>query len=274
MQRLVLCALALALPSCTHKYEKLQLRNFPFEVAPLMMTRHGDDESAFMITKDIIKAINPHKPYRISLRGLEPSQKPIQKKLVVSSLLPPPHTCVTGAWMTASDDASNDANILGGFGTLQIDANEVVIARALASKEALSYYGAELYKVGEDIEFDADTPLPLTMVSIGANYASGYLMKGELGGGFYLEYHDRPHFHMPSDANARGYLILGKKVAPDQYHLSAFNIPFGYAIYTPGNVIHADSMLVGEYFVVFSVTKNFSTALLKNKNGALIKVSV
>lgn len=118
-------------------------------------------------------------------------------------------------------------------------------------------------KIGDTIMFNSDAPLPVTIMNIGKNYAQDYLMNSEYGGGFYLEVHDRPHFHMPLNENAKGYLVLGKMISEDLYELSAFRIPFGYAIYTPGGIIHDDGFLVGDYMVIFSVTKEYKTAIVK-----------
>ena len=66
---------------------------------------------------------------------------------------------------------------------------------------------------------------------------------------------------------------MGKKLK-DSYQLTAFKIPFGYAIYTGPNVIHADSFLIGDYSVVYSITENYSTVLIQNKEGKIIPVGV
>ena len=73
----------------------------------------------------------------------------------------------------------------------------------------------------------------------------------------------RPHFHMPRDRCAGGHIILREL---DEYILlAAFEIPYGYALYTPGSVIHNDCFLTGKYIVVYSKTDNYSNVLLRNK---------
>ena len=59
--------------------------------------------------------------------------------------------------------------------------------------------------------------LPLCNVDIGVNYIDDYIMKE--AGGVYVEYHDRPHFHMPREPTAGGYIILGRDI--DEYILLA-----------------------------------------------------
>ena len=92
----------------------------------------------------------------------------------------------------------------------------------------------------------------------GADFPPRWLHVAEKGGGSYLEWHDRPHLHMPLDADAGGYLILGRRDG-DDYVVSAFRILFGSAVYIPPEVLHADPYLVGNYLVIYSVTKNFPT---------------
>jgi hypothetical protein len=98
-------------------------------------------------------------------------------------------------------------------------------------------------------------------------------MDVDLGGGVYLEYHNNPHFHMPLEEYCSGYLVLCKK-ENDKYYIDAFKIPYGYAIYTPGNIIHNDCFLVGKYLVVYSVSKEYSTVILKTKNNNLVKMNI
>ena len=110
--------------------------------------------------------------------------------------------------------------------------------------------------------------LPITVMNIGQNYAKHYLLHENKGGGSYLEYHDVPHFHMPLNEKSCGHIILGK-IINDICHLSAFKIPYGYAIYIKPNVIHCDGFLVGDYLVVYTITDKYSTVLLKNDNGII-----
>ena len=108
-----------------------------------------------------------------------------------------------------------------------------------------------------------------TEMTIGKNYYEGYI-KGK-DKGIYLEYHDTGHFHMPLNEQCSGFLLLGKKMAyckrtyEHQIYLTGFEIPYGYAIYTPPNTIHCDLFLTGKYKVAYTMTNNYSTAIIKNK---------
>ena len=110
-------------------------------------------------------------------------------------------------------------------------------------------------------------------MDIGSGYVPSYLHVESLGGGSFVEYHDRPHLHMPLDEDAHGHLLLGKRGGED-YLLSAFSIPFGHAIYTPPMALHADPYLVGRYLVIYSVTENFSTVVFRNPEGRVAEAHI
>jgi hypothetical protein len=94
------------------------------------------------------------------------------------------------------------------------------------------------------------------------------------GGGFYIEHHNQPHFHMPMDEQAGGFYLLGKKVGTDRYRFTAFNIPFGSAVFTNNGTIHCDAGLVGNYLVGYTIAKEYSTVLLRSSAGEKVKVLV
>ena len=61
--------------------------------------------------------------------------------------------------------------------------------------------------------------------------------------------------------------LENKKEIDNKIRLSGFIIPWNYALYTPGNIIHSDGNLVGNWMVCYSKTKIYSTALLRDKNN-------
>ena len=150
-----------------------------------------------------------------------------------------------------------------------------------ATAEDLAFYGARLVKPGESFSFENDVPLPVAHMRIGAGYVDGYIRHPQRGGGIYMEYHDRPHFHLPRERECGGYLMLGKVLQSDEpkyfddspelikphytsqtFAVTGFKIPFGYAVFTGRNVLHNDSYLFGAYSVVYSVTENYRCALV------------
>jgi hypothetical protein len=94
-------------------------------------------------------------------------------------------------------------------------------------------------------------------------------MHPDLGGGTYLEVHDRPHFHMPVGAASEGGLVLGKPTGGNEYLLTAFRLPPGHGVVTGPGVIHNDAYLIGRFFVIYSLTPEYSTAIVRRSDGGL-----
>ena len=101
-------------------------------------------------------------------------------------------------------------------------------------------------------------------MNITYDYINEYVMK--LGGGLYLEYFDIHHIHIPLNNDSSGYIILAKKKPENIYELSAFQIPFGKALIIPPNITHNDCFLVGNYNIIYGISENYSTAILKYGN--------
>ena len=180
---------------------------------------------------------------------------------------------ITEKWNDKRQNANvNGSNILGNNGTLELNENCLTIPMAKTTKNNLEFYNAKLLKFDDVVQFDIKDTLPITIMDIGENYVKHFLLDNNKGGGCYLEYHATPHFHMPLDRNSNGYLILGKTINNVCY-LSAFQIPYGFAIYTLPNVIHCDGYLVGKYLVVYTVTEEYSTVSIKN-NDKPVQVNI
>ncbi|WP_066014260.1 hypothetical protein [Endozoicomonas atrinae] len=254
-----------------------QMRELPADLRQdlpvLLVNRKGDHCSAFMRTENIIGYAEPEKNYRLTWQGLVP--EPLS---TVSESLTTPATPslvnAKGEWIKDVDLSTKDANILGGMGSffLPDDEKELVIPVAPTTREHLAFYGCRLIKVGEVVSFDSTGNLPVTITSIGERYVDSYLMDQDKGGGTYLEVHDRPHLHMPLNKDAEGYLIIGKQTQEGDYLMSAFQVPFGYAIVMAPWVIHSDAYLVGRYLVIYSATPDFSTVILRKKSGELAPI--
>lgn len=240
----------------------------------IVVHRMGDDDQSYMITEDVIGYVAPGTSYQVTLGGLVPTETPAARKTKRNEQGSiPPHVRVSGTWTTADDTNAGDANILGGFGTLALDRSVLEIPEAAATVDALAYYDCHLIKLGDSIEFETDANLPVTLMNIGSTYVEHYLKLEEKGGGTYIEYHDRPHFHMPIDETASGHMILGHSRDGD-FVFSGFKIPFGYAIYTSPYVLHADAYLVGNFLVIYSVTDDFSTVIMRTADRRLVDVRI
>lgn len=170
-----------------------------------------------------------------------------------------------------SDEQINENNILGKNDYLISDEENIIIPENETTSQLLNFYGAKLINTNEIFNLNYRHHLPLFNMEIGNDYVSEYLLKENYGDGFYIETHDTPHYHQPSDENAKGYLILGK--FEDGYlYLSKFNIPYSKAIFTPSHILHNDAYLIGNYNVIYTKTPNYSTYILKNPQNKIINV--
>lgn len=258
--------------ACKKTYDNLPddiVRDLPV----LFVDRVSENKQEFMRVDHVMGYIAPHQHYRVDSDHLMPTDGTINRINIQSQT---PEYCIfSGQWNTATEENSSSANILGGFGELMINTHQmgIEIPGVTATRENLAYYGAQLFKVGEVINFSSDDNLPVMAMTISPEYVKEYIMDPHKGGGNYLEYHDRPHFHMPLDANAGGHLVLAKNVG-DAYHITGFNIPFGYGVLTPNGVIHNDAHLIGKYAVVYSIAEHYSTVIVKNKNHCLMNFTI
>ncbi len=232
----------------------------------IMVNRHSDSLNSNMTTTKIVNEILPGKMYEITndnliLSDFEKSSIPIEdgkNEYIV----------IKNNWIDAKNIYTKESNILGFSGKFITNTNTIKIP---ISKN-YSFFGIKMFKKGDHLNFpDLKTNIPVSYMDVGINYIDEYIMKK--AGGVYLEYHDRPHFHMPLNADSKGYMIIGK-VVDDDLLLAAFNIPFGYALYTPENIVHNDCFLLGQYLVVYSKTKYYSNVIMKNKNNEPVKVEI
>jgi hypothetical protein len=140
-----------------------------------------------------------------------------------------------------------------------------------ARKDLVSFFNCQLLNIGEHVQFSCDEQdkncLPVIKLEVGSRYVDEILMHPDHGGGFFLEHHSPPHFHMPLTQDSAGFLILAKQhQQSNSYHIAGFKIPFGSAIYSPPHVIHSDAFLIGAYRVVYTTTKEFSTVVFRNSS--------
>lgn len=244
-----------------------------------MVNRCGRGHDAVQIIRAIIGTVDKEHTYRITLDGLfeisdglfttnpAVTHTPVRPKLAA---------LIDAEWSSLEGAKQKHDNLLGRSCRLVVEDMELLrVPTAPASHEHLAFYGAELYQLGDTIKFR--TPLKAMAVArayIGQNYVSGYLLQPDLGGGAYLERHNQPHLHVPLNKDAAGHLILAKQVASGSFIMSAFRIPFGYAVYTRSNTLHCDSFLIGEYLAVFAVEDDYRTGIVMGRNGEILPVEV
>ena len=238
----------------------------------IFVCREGSSPNAYMRTKNVVGEVLPQQCYQLQSGGLLPTHRPPTPPATTQTM--PPHVVLQGKWLAPHADSHDRGNILGQNGNFLATVAQLQVPIAPTTHATLGYYGAQWLHVGDCLVLDTNVDLPITTMAIGATYLADYILQEQHAGGFFIEHHDLPHFHRPVDTQAHGYLVLSKKVNDSTYHLSAFTIPFGSAVYTPPHVIHNDCCLVGNYHVVYSNTPNFSTALLKTAAGAVLPVTV
>lgn len=240
----------------------------------IIVNRFGTSTNSYMKTLKIIKTIKPNINYKILLNNLIEVEelKSYKQNLSYNKNNEPKYIEIEGEWILENKENNtvNNANILGNFGKLITDSN-INIPINIASSDNIQFYNARLYNLYDLIKFDSEEDLPLTEMLIGDEYVKNYIEVEQLGGGQYLEYHNNPHFHMPLNTNTEGYYILGK-ILDNKLLLSAFIIPHRKAIYTPKNIIHSDANLIGDWMVVYTKSKEYSSVLIKNKRNEIVKI--
>jgi hypothetical protein len=241
----------------------------------LAVDRCGDVPGSHMKTKNLDLLVDPGVTYEfdfekgIKIVDASTHEAPIRTFRSPDLSGPPsfPHARFTGVW-DKTVAVKDDSNILGGNGSLHVSTHEAEIKVPVveATEETLSYFKAHLLKPGDQFRFQTHQRFPIFTMEIGEHYVPEYIM--EKGNGLYLEYHDEPHFHQPMDRAAGGVYVLAKKVGieghQDIFHMTAFKIPYGYAVYSEPGAIHDDAPTQGNWRVGYIDALNFSTVILKN----------
>lgn len=264
------------------------IKNLNNKYKNIIIDRQGIKPNSNMTTLDVISEVEPNCYYKLLKDSLikveqdifiDNDQSDNNKKHSNIDYSKVKYCVIPNKWNNSNQQQcdTSESNILGNSGILQIDSSSLKIPQT--SIEHLGFYNCILHKHNNVIKFNIDCPLPVCKMQIGDHYVENYIMKK--AGGVYLEYHNRPHFHVPlincrqqsQSLQNNGHLILGK-MTEEGIMLSAFEIPYGYAVETPNNIIHNDCFLKGEYLVIYSKTPEYSTVLLKNNQGKPIKVDI
>jgi hypothetical protein len=188
----------------------------------------------------------------------------------------PPHVSVKAEWFDTVAALKNNikvvaggsANSFGGMGALLVP-DGFTIPTVLATKENVLFYGLQLVDNGEVLTVHSDqVDLLMLEYDYTAIYKKDFLMQEHGGGGVFVERHNFPHIHIPMHPSCGGYIVIGKQVSADEFKFTAFQIPWGCALYTPANTIHGDGTLVGEYGLALADSSMITadTVLIYNKN--------
>ena len=197
-------------------------------------------------------------------------------RLVQEQARVPNHSVVQAQWLSTFDamkhkikvKSGSDGNFFGGMGALLVP-DGFSIATDTATTDNVRYYGLSLIKNNDSFKVISEqADIFLMEYDYTADYKDDFLMQVTGGGGLFVETHNFPHIHIPMDENCGGYIVIGKKVSEEEFHFTAFQIPHGYALYTPANTIHGDGTLVGNYAIALADSSAVSadTVLMYNQN--------
>lgn len=229
----------------------------------IYVNRKGVSEKSFMKTIELIEIFDPLDRVYVSDNSIEKIDRRV-----------PNHIKITGKLMNNVCDVTKVNNILGKNSLLIIDRDHISIPADNTNDDNLSFYGCSIIK-DSVLTLGGRHKVGLFKMSIGEDYLKNYLLKKDYGNGFYIEYHDQPHYYRfrQSQNGKRGHLVLGRKIN-DEYYITAFYVPDNVAIYVPPHVLHCDGCLIGEYDVIYSKTDNYKTMILWNKNMEIVDVDV
>lgn len=253
----------------------------------MLIHRYGALDESNMTALGLHCVVKNHNAYRVSaqygLTLVAPSTDALDLELEATANThdsPPAHVVVTAVWDEGAVVEGDQENILGDNVLFRIQSEDTNIAIPVLepTPARLGYYGALLVDEGAVVRFP-NVEYPIWKMALGKRYVEGFIMTPQ-GKGFYLEYHhDRPHWHQPLTEDSGGYYILAKAVSSDaerrtRYHLTGFHIPYGKAVYTRQGAIHCDAALTGQNWLVgYTDSDDFSTALVRNANGAWVHFS-
>ena len=229
----------------------------------IKVNRQTDKPNSNMTTHKIIRWVEPNKWYKFEIERpffvLSNDENIQMNQDIIKETIPKHIKVIPKSQKEPILYDTTDNNIFGKNGSMCF--KEFTIPTADTTAGNLKFYNCFLIKCNQCIQFNQE--MPITIMKIGENYVKDYLLNH---GGFFIEWHNTPHFHAPLTTSSGGYLILGKK--QDQgFILSRFKIPYGYGIFTSPNVIHCDSGLIGDYLVSYTIAKEWKTYSILNEDN-------
>jgi len=189
----------------------------------------------------------------------------------------PPKVRVNARWFDSTQALAADINVVAGssgntfgrMGALLVP-DGFAIPPVMATPENVQYYGLKLVENGENlIVRSPEADIIMMQYDYTSIYKKDFLLQEHGGGGIFVEYHNFPHIHIPLHEDCGGYIVIGKQISEEEFDFTAFQIPFGYALYTPPNTIHGDGALVGKYGLTVADPSMISanTVLIYNEHS-------
>lgn len=248
--------------------------NYHKDYKELFVKRLGTNAESYMTTTDLITV------FPINSNVIFEKNNIITTKITNYTIIPkmlsskiPNFIMVEGTFHITRnvDNEILKNNILGNNSIFYSKLNNIKIPIIEFTNELLDFFKCTIINEGDVIQLHNEIEMPLFRIKIGKNYKNDYLLKDGLGDGFYIETHNTPHIHQPINADAHGFVVLGKKIE-NILLLSKVRIPFGKALYIPSNIFHNDSFLIGEYNVLYTKTDNYQTYLFKNYDNTITNI--
>jgi len=252
------------------------MTNYMDEYKELFVNRLGISQDAYMITTELIdifpinSSLTLHKN---NIRNTDKTNYMTVPKMLHSEI--PTFTMVEGNFHNNSNNNNYEItlknNILGNNSIFYTKIHNIQIPAIKFTDELLDFFGCNIINEGDVFRIYNKKEMPLFRIKIGTNYKNDYLLKEGLGDGFYIETHNTPHIHQPGNVDAHGFVVLAKKIE-NILLLSKVRIPFGKALYIPSNIYHNDSLLIGEYNVLYAKSDNYQTYLFKNYDNTIVNI--
>ena len=243
----------------------------------IFVNRIGKSLNSFMKTIKLIRTIEPGTWVILENNKLLDANEPDNTHEIICDKLYEQNdtgincVSVSGRFIKNFLGEASSNNILGKNDWFITETKHISIPVTKTTKQNLKFFGCTLIEPGCSFKLVHDQILPLFEVSIGKNYVKDYLLEPEFGDGFYIETHNTPHYHQPLSSKCSGHLILGIFIE-SKLILTKFAIPYGYGIYMPGNTLHSDAFLIGDYAVVYTKTLDYSTYLITTTNRKIVQV--
>jgi hypothetical protein len=177
----------------------------------------------------------------------------------------PPSIKTNGEWIPASKfkvASASNANSFGGEGKLNVP-DDFHIPTTLATKSNVKHYGLSLVPNRDIFEFRSPVSQVMVTYRYKRDYINDFVVQPNGGGGVFVETHLFPHLHVPVDTSDSGYMIIGKRHSSDEFEFTAFEIPYGFGLYTPGGTIHGDSYLLGDFAMSLGLATSDTVTIFK-----------
>lgn len=188
--------------------------------------------------------------------------------------------------MAAAQSASN-ANVFGAYGTFELMDHTPNLVLPTVELDELSDADLEQFGATRLTPFKHTVPhfntfqesLFVIVYDYSQEYVEKYVLKPELGGGWFIETHDFPHFFMPMRPDCAGSVILGKQISEDSethigtYKLISICIKFPQAVAIKSGVIHGNSGFTGPYAIPSNPHGTASIVLIHDDKDQIQTIS-